>query len=69
MADQEFARPFNLTTTEGVQYHGAEFPPTGIVVLANEQGLVSAHASLDHLLAALDMAGAVVERPEEAGRG
>lgn len=69
MADQEFARPFNLTTTEGDHYHGVEFPPTGIVVLANQQGLVSAHASLDQLLAAPDMNGAIVERPEEGHHG
>lgn len=68
-AERRWARPFNLTTVEGICYHGVEFPPTGIVVLANEQGLMSAHASLDQLLAAPDMADAIVERPEEARHG
>lgn len=66
----EFARPFNITTAEGELYHGVEFPTTGLVVLASpEQGLVSAHASIETLLAFPDMQGATVERPEETRHG
>jgi hypothetical protein len=60
-----FARPFNVTTATGELYHCVEFPVTGLVVLAHpEQGLVSAHASVELLLGYADMQGATVERPE-----
>lgn len=63
----EFARPFNVTTADGELYHCVEFPTTGLVVLASpDRGLVSAHASVEVLLAFPDMQGATVERPEEA---
>lgn len=62
----EFARPFNVTTTDGELYHCVEFPTTGLVVLASPvEGLVSAHASVEVLLAFPDMQGATVQRPEE----
>lgn len=67
MADPAFARPFNLTTTDGETYHCAEFPGTGLVVLAHpEQGLISAHHSMETLLEHEDMRGAVIERPDGA---
>jgi hypothetical protein len=61
----DFARPFNLTTVEGETYHCVEFPVTGMIVLAHpEQGLISAHRSMETLLEGEDMRGAVVDRPE-----
>lgn len=66
----DFARPFNLTTADGELYHCAEFPTTGLVVVASpEQGLVSAHTSVEALLGYADMQGAVVERPETVPLG
>jgi hypothetical protein len=67
MTDQEFGRPFNLTTAEGSRFHGVEFP-SGHVVLANEGGLVTAYMSLAVMLNFPDMADATIERPA-AGEG
>lgn len=62
----EFARPFNVTTADGELYHCVEFPTTGLVVVASPvEGLVSAYASVEILLAEPAMQDATVERPEE----
>ncbi|MFC1418548.1 hypothetical protein [Streptacidiphilus cavernicola] len=67
MTVPDFARPFNLTTPAGELYPCAEFPTTGLVVVASpEQGLMSAHASVEVLLGYSDMQGATMQRPEEA---
>lgn len=65
MAGQLWARPFNVTTVRGEVYHGVEFPSGRVVLDHQVDGLVAAAVSLDVLLAAPDMNGAVVERPEE----
>jgi hypothetical protein len=64
-AEPDFARPFNLTTADGELYHCAEFPTTGLVVLASpDDGLRTAYASVEALLGEPAMQGATVQRPE-----
>ncbi len=64
----EFARPFNLTTAEGVDYHGVEFPAgfTVLVLADPAEGPGWVAVSMDDLLSGAEMQGATIEWPKGA---
>lgn len=64
-ARQQWPRPFRLTQPEGRCLYGVEFPSGRVALDHTEEGLAYAAVSLEELLRAPDMAGAIVERPEE----
>jgi hypothetical protein len=68
-AKQQWPRSFRLIQPEGRCLHGVEFPSGRVVLDHAEDGLVCAAVSMEQLLAAPDMQGAIVERPEETQHG
>jgi hypothetical protein len=69
-AKRQWPRVFRLIQpVEGCCFHGVEFPSGRVVLDHAEYGLVSAAVSMEQLLAAPDMQGAIIERPEETHHG